>query len=278
MANLNSLSPDQVKEWFQGFADRSSDFPRTLERDRLGKLAGPVCRATVRASLGHPSVGCFSEGGNRICRPLEAAAPPEPPPVPRLGIAVIGQGVPRTMSPYFETAAHGAYFSQVKPENGLQTLLSRSRCSGQGASGSRTATGTLTAAGSGPRPALTCVSYQAWSPRGPALAQDAGEIEKPGMGPEALSTLLAQMRPAELGIASGQGRFRKTRNGARSFSGEASDGRIRNADFQHNLRAMDGARDAAPGPAAYSAGPLCSAAAAEADERVAVRKSNQRRP
>ena len=27
-----------------------------------------------------------------------------------------------------------------------------------------------------------------------------GEIQKPGMGPEALRTLLAQMRPAELGM------------------------------------------------------------------------------
>ncbi len=50
-------------------------------------------------------------------------------------------------------------------------------------------------------PALTCVSYGALAPaRAILLRKMHGEIEKPGMGPEALRTLLAQMRPADLGM------------------------------------------------------------------------------
>ena len=49
--------------------------------------------------------------------------------------------------------------------------------------------------------ALTCVSYKALEPaRAILLRKMHGEIQKPGMGPEALRTLLAQMRPADLGM------------------------------------------------------------------------------
>ena len=50
-------------------------------------------------------------------------------------------------------------------------------------------------------PALTCVSYHSLEPvRAELLRKMRAEIQKPGMGPEALRTLLAQMSPAELGF------------------------------------------------------------------------------
>jgi hypothetical protein len=50
-------------------------------------------------------------------------------------------------------------------------------------------------------PALTCVSYHALEPARVALSNKMRpEIDRPGMGPEALRTLLAQMRPADLGL------------------------------------------------------------------------------
>ena len=49
--------------------------------------------------------------------------------------------------------------------------------------------------------ALTCVSYNALEPaRAALLRKMQTEIDRPGMGPEALRTLLAQMRPADLGM------------------------------------------------------------------------------
>ena len=50
-------------------------------------------------------------------------------------------------------------------------------------------------------PALTCVSYKALEPaRAALLRRIQAELDRPGMGPEALRTLLAQMRPSDLGM------------------------------------------------------------------------------
>ncbi|PYU40457.1 MAG: hypothetical protein DMG53_22970, partial [Acidobacteria bacterium] len=50
-------------------------------------------------------------------------------------------------------------------------------------------------------PGLTCVSYHALEPVRAALsAKIRIEIQRPGMGPEALRTHLAQLRPADLGL------------------------------------------------------------------------------
>src|SRR5262249_8994408 len=58
--------------------------------------------------------------GNR----LHAAAPPENPAIPRLGIAVVGQGVSASDYLLFRRLrSHGAYYTRVSPEGGLQTLL-----------------------------------------------------------------------------------------------------------------------------------------------------------
>jgi hypothetical protein len=51
-------------------------------------------------------------------------------------------------------------------------------------------------------PALACVSYRALEPIRAALSgKIRAEIERPGMGPENLRTVLAQLRPADLGLA-----------------------------------------------------------------------------
>src|SRR4029077_329540 len=55
---------------------------------------------------------------------LHAAAPPEPLSAARIGISIIGQGVDSYGEPLFrKLRPHGAYFSHVRPENGLAILL-----------------------------------------------------------------------------------------------------------------------------------------------------------
>ncbi len=52
--------------------------------------------------------------------------------------------------------------------------------------------------------ALTCVSYGALEPvRAALLRSIRSETDRPGMGPEALRTVLAQLRPADLGLGTG---------------------------------------------------------------------------
>ena len=133
---------------------------------------------------------------------LRSETPPQPPPVQRLGIAIIGQGVASYDAPLFRNLReHGTYFSQVKPDNGVEILLNavaaRAKAypvpyghwyieGGQQVDHSRL---------------LTCVSYQALEPvRTELLRNMQAEIRRPGMGPEELRTHLARLSPADLGM------------------------------------------------------------------------------
>ena len=200
LANLNSLSAEQAKEWFQGFAQISSS--EKLERlDWINSPAQFVEQLSAHLWSTH-QLDAFRQAAIDYANRLQAAVPPVAPAAPRLGIAVIGQGAAAHDEPLFRRLrAHGGYFSQVNPEHGLETLLNAVAArahahpapyahwyidGGQEASHD---------------PALTCVSYKALEPvRAILLRKMHGEIQKPGMGPEALRTLLAQMRPADLGM------------------------------------------------------------------------------
>ena len=103
--------------------------------------------------------------------------------------------------------SHGAYFSAVKPADGLAQLL--------GAVAARAKShpvpyghwyidGGEEAEHS---PDITCVSYKKLDQARAALLRGMqAELQRPGMGPEALRTLLAQLRPADLGLDSGNSR------------------------------------------------------------------------
>jgi hypothetical protein len=133
---------------------------------------------------------------------LQATKPPEPIPVRRLGIAVIGQGVAAYDAPLFRNLRpHGAYFAHVKPDNGLQLLLNAVAARAQAHPvpyGHWYVDGGQQADHS---PLLTCVSYQALEPVRAALLQKIqADIQRPGMGPEELRTHLAQLAPVDLGM------------------------------------------------------------------------------
>ncbi|MGA9814547.1 MAG: hypothetical protein WBQ64_17310 [Terriglobales bacterium] len=203
LANLNSLSPEETKEWFQGFAQIS--LTEKLENlDWVNSPAQFVEQLSAHLWSTH-QLDAFRKAAIDYANRLQAALPPEPPAAPRLGIAVIGQGAARHDEPLFRRLrAHGGYFSQVNPERGLETLLDAvaARAKAHPAPYAHWyIDGGQEAAHD---PTLTCVSYKALEPaRAILLRKMHGEIQKPGMGPEALRTLLAQMRPAELGMEKG---------------------------------------------------------------------------
>jgi hypothetical protein len=110
-------------------------------------------------------------------------------------VADYGEALFRKLRP------HGAYFSRVKPETGLEQLL--------GAVAARAKTHPLPFGHwyvDGGQAAehdslLTCVSYAALEQARTALLRRIrSETDRPGMGPEALRTLMAQLRPADLGL------------------------------------------------------------------------------
>lgn len=203
LGNLNSLSADQMKDWLQGFAQiRLSS---QLEHSDWVNVPGQFVEQLSSYLWTTHQLDAFRIAALAYADRLRAVLPPEPPSVPRLGITVIGQGVATHDEPLFrKLRAHGAHFSGVKPENGLQMLLNvvaaRAKAhplpyahwyidGGQAAAHD---------------PALTCISYQGLEPVRTALsAKIRAEIRRPGMGPETLRTHLAQLRPADLGIGKG---------------------------------------------------------------------------
>jgi len=125
------------------------------------------------------------------------------PPIGRLGIAIVGQGVSSWNEPLFRNLrAEGTLFYKMKPDNGLRLLLD---AAAQRATAHPAPYAHWYIDGGAPAdhvPALTTISFSALEPlRTGLLKKMQRQIERPGMGPEQLRTWLAQLTPAELGIA-----------------------------------------------------------------------------
>jgi hypothetical protein len=200
LANLASLSPEELKEWLQGFAQIRVSSP--LEQsDWVNAPAQFVEQFSAHLWSTH-QLDAFRTAAMNYAERLRAAAPPETPPIPRLGIAIIGQGVTAYGEPLFrKLRAYGAYFNHIEPENGVQLLLNV--VAGRAKKYPAPYAHWYIDGGQEAKydPALTCVSYHALEPARAALTMKMRtEIERPGMGPEALRTLMARMRPEDLGL------------------------------------------------------------------------------
>jgi len=200
LAVISALSGAEHEEWFRGFSQIT--LSSALEHvdwvnqpARFGEQESAHLWATHQQDA-------FRETATAYGQRLLAAAPPSPPPVKRLGIAIIGQGVASYDAPLFRNLRpHGTYFSKLKPENGLQLLLA---AVGARAKANPAPYGHWYVDGGEAAehyPVITCMSYQALGPARAALLRNMQErIQRPGMGPEELRTQLAEMKPSDLGI------------------------------------------------------------------------------
>lgn len=200
LENLAHLSSTERSELMQGFS--SITVSAKLEQfDWVNSPAQFVEQLSAHLWSTH-QLDAFRLAATAYADSLHAAAPAQAPPVPRLGITVIGAGVESYGEPLFrKLRPHGAYFSSVVPENGLETLLAAiaERAKVRAIPyGHWYIDGGESAAHSS---SLTTVSYAALEPvRAALLRKMHAEIEKPGMGPEALRTMMAQLRPVDLGL------------------------------------------------------------------------------
>src|SRR5216683_3275707 len=169
LANLNSLSAEQLQDWLQGFAQ--IHLSAALENfDWINAPAQFVEQLSSHLWTTH-QLDAFRTAAIAYADRLRAAVPPEPPATPRLGIAVVGQGVAS------RAKAHPAPYAHWYIDGGQQAEHAA---------------------------ALTSVSYAALEPaRAALLGKMRADIDRPGMGPEALRTHLAQLRPADLGLDKG---------------------------------------------------------------------------
>jgi hypothetical protein len=200
LANLRSLSAEDTQEWFRNFA-RIQISTRLEQLDWVDSPAQFVEQLSAHLWTTH-QMDAFRKAALEYADRLRAAVPPEPPPIPRLGVAVIGQGVDRSDQPLFrKLRPHGTYFTNINPENGLAQLIeilaSRTKATPVPFAHWYIDGGEALAHHAG----ITLVSYESLAPaRGALLAKIQAETQKMGMGPEALRTTMAKIRPEELGL------------------------------------------------------------------------------
>jgi len=203
LANLSSLSQTEVNQWFQEFTQIS--LSSKLEHLDWVNQPGQFLEQESAYLWTTHQLDAFRKAATDYGDRLRSTLLVEPIPVRRMGIAVIGQGVASYDGPLFHNLRkHGTYFRQVKPENGLEMLLTvaadRAKAhpvpyghwyvdGGQAVNHSSL---------------MTCVQYRALEPvRVALLKYMQTEIGRPGMGPEELRTNLARLKPSDLGMKGG---------------------------------------------------------------------------
>ena len=201
LANARSLSDKEREAWFHGFASISLS-PDLANSNWVDQPAQFVEQLSAFLWTTH-QLDAFRKAAVDYADRLHAATPPVKPPIPRLGIAVVGQGVSTSYNqPLFrKLRTHGAYFTRVKPDDGLTILLNA--VSARAKAHPIPYGHWYVDGGASVRHAaeLTCISYASLEPvRAELLRRIRAQVEKPGMGPEALRTLLAQMTPREVGL------------------------------------------------------------------------------
>ena len=137
---------------------------------------------------------------------LAATAPTPPPDAPRLVVVLVGKGVENTaFSPFRKLRPYGSFFNRVKPEGGVQTILDHAAARASPAA-HPFAHWYIDGSTAAPSAHLTCVSYDALGDaRTALLGRTQQTISSGTSGPEALRSLLAQMKPEDIGLTSGSG-------------------------------------------------------------------------
>ena len=197
---LSRLTPAQITEWFQPFLQITLS-PKLEQFDWAGQPADFLAQQSAYLWSTH-QLDAFRKAATEYGDRVHAAIAPEPLPVTRLGIAIVGQGVSSTDETLFRNLRkHGTYFVQVKPDNGVEVLL---EAVGKRAAAHPVPYGHWYIEGGqvlDHSRSLTCVSWPGLEPVRAALLRNMqAEITRPGMGPEELRTHLAQLMPADLGM------------------------------------------------------------------------------
>jgi hypothetical protein len=196
---LGKLSSSELTQKMAGF----NSIRLNPELDRTGLVTNPsgfMEQLTAWLWSTH-QMDAFHQTADLYASYLSDAMPVPELASPRLGIIVVGQGVDKAEAPLFrKLRPSGVYLTQVKPEGGLEVLLS--------AAAKRVTAESRVFAhwyidGGTPLPALplTQISYAGLErPRTLLLERTQQAIQSGSMGPERLRSLLAQMKPEDVGL------------------------------------------------------------------------------
>ena len=198
---LSGLSPEQLQAEVAPF--RSLRLSSALERlDWVNSPATFSEQLSAHLWATH-QIDQFRSAAIAYMEHVRAAHATENPVMPRLGIVLIGQGVTDTKYRLFrKLSREGVYFKQVDPAGGLQQILNFVAAR---AGSHPSAFGHWYIDGGVPMKAgsdsLACVSYRSLdSARAALLNRMKKAMYSDQLGPEALRSMLAGMRPEELGL------------------------------------------------------------------------------
>ncbi len=199
MACLKALSPEQLAARMHAFA--ALRLNADLEAsDWVNLPSGFLEQLTAWLWETH-QMDAFHAAANAYTTYLAEAAPTPAPAMPRLAIVIVGKGVEETsFNPFRKLRPHGTYFNRVKPEGGVEAVLAhastRASSPGDGFEHWYIDGGPLA-----PAPYLTRVSYDALAAaRGALLDRTKRIINSGDAGPEALRSMLARMKPEDVGM------------------------------------------------------------------------------
>src|SRR6202453_1568422 len=200
LETITALSPSDRLEWFAGF-EQIKLTKQLIDYDWVNSPGQFVEQLSAHLWATH-QLDAFRAAATSYANRLGRVNPPEQPPIPRLGISIIGQGVTIYNDPLFrKLRPQGVHFTQLKSENALETMLA---VVAEAAKAQPVPYGHWYVDGGAEAkydPAITCVSYRALELARAALTTKMrSEIERPGMGPEALRTLMARMKPEDIGL------------------------------------------------------------------------------
>lgn len=147
----------------------------------------------------------FRQASEAYMRNFRGLHPDQPPPVPRVAVVLIGNGVGTAQSPLFKKLRRqGTYFGNVDADRGTEQVMQllESRASKHAMPyGHWLIDG---GAASVSDAAVVSISYQQLSAVRTALTARIRRAFEARTSPEALRTTLAKTTPAELGMSTGQ--------------------------------------------------------------------------
>jgi hypothetical protein len=198
-----SLSPGQLRALFAGFEQIHLD-SALLDMDWVKDPMLFSERLTAYLWSSH-QIDAFRAAATQYAVKMSQVTLPEEPKLPRLGLAVIGQGVEKAgFSLFRKLRPYGVHFTQVDPENGLQILVDEVRAR---AAEYPIPFGHWYIDGGAARAAesqVTTVSYEALQPlRNNVLKRMQQVIQSGSGGPELMESTLATISPEELGMSRG---------------------------------------------------------------------------
>ena len=198
LSTLNSLSNDQLQDWFKDF--EAISLSSTLEEVKWVDLPAQFVEQQAAYLWSTHQLDAFRNAAKEYGDRLARLNKPEAHPLRRIGITVIGRDVTTYSAPLFRNLRrYGTYFTNVNPANGLESLLvaveRRAESNPERYAHWYVDGGTPARHTDG----ITSVSYDGLGPlRNALLKRMQAEIVRPGMGPEELRTAMARVTPNDL--------------------------------------------------------------------------------